>query len=218
MTPNLKRAEVCTHMEDVINLRKDQLDALREVGNIGSGNAATALAQFLNRKIDMAVPRASIVPFGEISLRVGGPEERMIGIFLKVMGNISGRFLLMFPEHTTVKVLRALIPGSSIEKASQMGDMETSCMREVGNILAGAFLNALSVLTKTPMLNSLPSLAFDMAGALIDAVVADMAAVSDSVLMIETSFIESEEDLSIHIFLLPDPTSLDQLLEMLGVK
>ena len=205
-------------MKDVSNLRKDQLDALRELGNIGSGNAATALAQFLNRKIDMTVPKAKILPFGEVAQLIGGPEEKVMGIFLKVMGNISGRFLLLVPEQGAVKLLQALMPGFEINHPSDMGEMEISCMREIGNILADAFLNALSVLTNTPMLNSLPTLAFDMAGALIDTVVADMAAVSDHVLMIETSFFESSEDLKLHIFLLPEPDSLGQLLDLLGVK
>jgi len=205
-------------MQDISELRKDQLDALREVGNIGSGNACTALAQFLNRKIDMNVPQAKILPLNEMSTLIGGPEEMVIGIFLKVMGNISGRFLLLIPETTGVKLMQTLIPGSTVMKAAAMNDLETSCMREVGNILAGAFLNALSVLTRTPMLNSLPSMAFDMAGALIDSVIADMAAVSDHVLMIETSFIESDENLKIHIFLMPDINSLGHLLDQLGVK
>lgn len=205
-------------MDDVTCLNQNQLDALRELGNIGSGNAATALAQFLNRKIDMSVPKALIVPLGDVSAKVGGPEERMLGIFLKVMGNLSGRFLLLIPERTAGKLLCALIPGSTFQMPSEMGELEKSCVKEVGNILAGAFLNALSVLTKTPMLNSLPSMAFDMAGALIDAVITDMVEVGDSVLMIETSFIESSEDLKIHIFLLPEPNSLGQLLEALGVK
>lgn len=205
-------------MQDISELRKDQLDALRELGNIGSGNACTALAQFLNRKIDMNVPNAKILPFNEISQLVGGPQEMVIGIFLKVMGRISGKFLLLIPEGTGLKLMRTLIPKSNVYKASDMNDFENSCMREIGNILAGSFLNALSVLTHTTMLNSLPSMAYDMAGSLIDGVIADMTAVSDYVLMIETSFLESNENLKMHIFLMPDPDSLEQLLYQLGVK
>lgn len=205
-------------MEDVLQLTKAQLDALRELGNIGSGNAATALAQFLNRKIDMDVPMAKILPLDQVSGLVGGPEQQVMGIFLKVMGQLSGRFILLIPTTTAVKLLQALMPGFEIAAPGKFGDMETSCMREIGNILAGSFLNALSVLTRVPMLNSLPSMAIDMAGALLDTVISDMAAVSDHVLMIETSFVESQENLRIHIFLLPDPASLDRLLEILGVK
>ena len=204
-------------MEDVTTLTKIQLDALREVGNIGSGNAASALAQFLNRKIDMAVPSAAILDFKDIPALLGGPATRVMGIFLKVLGEISGRFLLLIPEKTSIKLLKTLIPGCEIEDPLKMSELEGSCMREVGNILAGAFLNALGTLTQTPMLNSLPSMTYDMAGAMIDSVVADMTAVSDKVLMIETSFIESEEDLRIHIFLLPEPKSLTLLLQKIGV-
>lgn len=204
-------------MEDITSLTKIQLDALREVGNIGSGNAASALAQFLNRKIDMAVPSASIMDFKDIPAILGGPATRVMGIFLKVLGEISGRFLLLIPEDTSIKLLKTLIPGCEIEDPLKMSELESSCMREVGNILAGAFLNALSALAQTPMLNSLPSMTFDMAGSMIDSVVADMTAVSDKVLMIETSFIESEEDLRIHIFLLPEPKSLRILLQKIGV-
>jgi chemotaxis protein CheC len=205
-------------MQDISNLRRDQLDALRELGNIGSGNAATALAQFLNRKIDMAVPQAKILPLTEIPTLVGGPEQQVLGIFLKVMGNISGRFLLLIPDVTAIKLFGILMPGYEIGSLMKMGELESSCMREVGNILAGAFLNALSVITRTPMLNSLPSLSYNMAGALLSVVVTEMAAVSDHVLMIETSFIDDQENLKIHIFLLPDPQSLSTLLELLGVK
>lgn len=204
-------------MQDVTNLTKTQLDALREIGNIGSGNAASALAQFLNRKIDMAVPSASIMDFNEIPTLVGGKDQRVMGIFLKVMGEISGRFLLLIPEDTSVRLLKTLIPGCEIDDPLNMSELESSCMREVGNILAGAFLNALSALTQIPMLNSIPSMTFDMAGAMIDSVVADMTAVSDKVLMIETSFIESDEDMRIHILLLPQPDSLLKLLKSIGV-
>lgn len=205
-------------MQDISNLRQDQLDALRELGNIGSGNAATALAQFLNRKIDMEVPQAKILPLSDIPKLVGGPESQVLGIFLRVMGNISGRFLLLIPDQTAVKLFGILMPGYSVGNLMKLGELESSCMREVGNILAGAFLNALSVITRTPMLNSLPSLSYNMAGALLGVVVSEMAAVSDHVLMIETSFLEDQENLKIHIFLLPDPASLETLLDLLGVK
>ena len=204
-------------MDNVLNITREQLDALREIGNIGSGNAASALAQFLNRKIDMSVPNASIMDLNDIPKIVGGPNTPLLGIFLKIMGEISGRFLLLIPEATSVKILQTLMPGFEISSLTKMGEMESSCMREIGNILAGAFLNALSVLTQTPMLNSLPSLNFDYAGAMIDNVVADMTAVSDKVLMMETSFIEEQEDMRIHIFILPAPDSLKLLLQKIGV-
>lgn len=204
-------------MQNVMELTQIQLDALREVGNIGSGNAATALAQFLDRKIDMSVPNVAMLNFKEITEIVGGVRAEVVGILLRVMGEITGRFLFLIPADTSMKLLMTLIPGYKIDSLLNMGEMEDSCLRETGNILTGAFLNALSVLVQTPMLNSLPSMTFDMAGAMIDSVVANMTAVSDKVLMLETSFIESEEDLKIHIFLFFEPESLSLLLKKIGV-
>lgn len=205
-------------MENVLDLTHVQLDALREIGNIGSGNAATALAQFLNRKIDMTVPNASIMGFNEISNLVGGANKKILGIFLRIMGEISGRFLLLVSENTAIKMLKTLIPGCEVESLIKLNEMENSCLREVGNIIAGSFLNAMSVLTQTTMLNSLPSIKYDYAGTLIDDVVTDMVTVSKKVLMLETSFIEESEDMRIHIFILPASESLDLLLERIGVK
>ncbi|HNV71702.1 MAG TPA: chemotaxis protein CheC [Candidatus Ozemobacteraceae bacterium] len=205
-------------MSDFDVIRRDQLDALREIGNIGSGNAATALAQFLNRKIDMDVPQAKILPINQIPGLFGGPEARVLGIYLKVLGSITGRFMLMIPEVTAIRMLNILIPGCEITSGQQMGDMERSCMREIGNILAGSFLNALSGLTNVPVLCSLPTLAFDMAGALLDTVVGEMIAYSDDVLMIETSFFDDNQDLRMHIFLMPDAESIQKLFELLGIK
>lgn len=206
-------------MNKEIVLTQLQLDALRELGNIGSGNAATALSQFINKRIDMEVPEAKILPFNEVPNYLGNPEQEILGIFLKVMGKFTGRFLLLIPISTAFKLLNILLAGYEITYQNRkFGEIETSCLKEVGNILAGAFLNALSNITHTLMLNSLPSLAVDMLGALLDSVIADMVAVSDSVLLLEAAFLESQENLRINIILIPDPQSLELLLETLGVK
>ena len=128
-------------MHNVLSITRAQLDALMEVGNIGSGNAASALAQFLDRKIDMSVPNASIMDLNDIPNLVGGPDKQTLGIFLKIMGEISGRFLLMIPERTSINMLKTLIPACKISDMTKMGEIESSCMREIGNILAGAFLD-----------------------------------------------------------------------------
>ena len=132
-------------MDNVLEITRDQLDALREIGNIGSGNAATALAQFLNHKIDMTVPNASIMDFSEIPELVGGANKTILGIFLKIMGEIHGRFLLMIPEDTAIKMLKTLIPNCEVKTLIKIDELESSCLREIGNIIAGAFLNAMSI-------------------------------------------------------------------------
>lgn len=198
-----------------MNLSQKQLDALKEVGNIGCGNAASALAEFLGRRINMDVPSASVVTLAEISDRVGGKDALVTFVVLKLVGGLVGRFLFIIPEYTSLKILRKLLPNSKVESLFQLEELENSCLKEICNILGGAFSNALSILTKTPIINSLPTMTFDRAGVMIDGVVGDMETVSDEVLMIETSFLEEEEKLRIHVFLLP--VSLDALLEKIGV-
>ncbi|MBI3038069.1 chemotaxis protein CheC [bacterium] len=205
-------------MRDLCTLNQKQLDALRELGNIGCGNAATALAQFLNRRISMSVPNAQILPFSKVAELAGGPEERVMGIYLRVLGKIKGSFLLLMPERTTIRMLKILIPTSTVEIPLKINDFERSCLCEMGNILAGSFLNALSAIVNVPMFNSIPSLAFDMAGALIDSVILGMGDVGDHVLMVETMFTDNQENLKMHIFLLPDPVSLELILSAIGVN
>lgn len=205
-------------MQDVSTLNEIQIDALKEVGNIGAGNAATALAQFLGKTIDMSVPNASVVSFNEISTYVGGPTKPVMGILLKLFGDISGRMLLLMPEQTAVKLLRVLVGDSTVTNTAEINDFELSCLKELGNIVSGSFLNAFAKLTSTTVFNSLPSVSFDMAGSLIDGVVSSLAEVSDSVFLIEASLKESNENLQINILLLPESDSLEKILSLIGVK
>lgn len=198
-----------------MNLTKKQLDALKEVGNIGCGNAASALAEFLGRRITMSVPLASLVSLAEVPNKVGGKDALVACIMLKLIGGLSGRFLFVIPEKTSLKILRKLIPNSRAEDLFNLEELEDSCLKEICNILGGAFSNALSILTKTPVINSLPVMSFDRVGRLVENVVSDMKTISEEVLMIETSFLEEEEDLRFHIFLLP--ASLESLFEKIGV-
>lgn len=197
-----------------MDLSQKKLDALREVGNIGSGNAASALAKFLNLCIDMSVPTATVVPLNEVSERAGGKDAIVTGVMLNMTGTISGRFLLIIPENTSLRLLHRLMPNSIAENLLSLNEVESSCLKEIGNILAGSFSNALSILTQTPIINSLPYMNFDSVGAQLNRTISGLPMRSNEVVMIETSFFEEEKDLRIHIFLMP--VSLESLFEKIG--
>jgi chemotaxis protein CheC len=197
-------------------LTKKQLDALKEVGNIGCGNAASALAEFLNRRVHMSVPTAEILSLEEITTRLKPHSDTVVSVALKLMGGVSGSFLFIITKDTALKIINYLIPASNVSKLQELEELETSCLMEICNILGGAFSNALSILVKGPVLNSLPALELTTVKNSVATVISNNDKLSEQVLMIETSFIEKGENLTIHIFLLP--TSLEALLENIGVN
>lgn len=193
-----------------------QLDALSEIGNIGAGHAATVLSQLLRERISITVPRINIVPLAGASEMVGGPETVVVGIYLRVFGDAPSSILFIFPRQAAMQLVDILVgrkPGST----NLLREYEQSALKEIGNILTGAFLYALSNFTGLAMLPSVPAYAMDMAGAILGTVLLEMGTVSDYALVIETSFITKDQDSRGHFFLLPDLGTLDVLLNAIGV-
>ncbi len=203
--------------EDVLKLSPLQLDALREIGNVGAGNAATALSQILNKRIDMTVPKISILPLGEVPEVVGGPDAMVAGVYLRVYGPAPSSILFLLPRDSAfylVDMLMGREHGSTVE----MDAMDESALMEIGNILAGAYLNALSYFTKLTLLPSIPALAMDMAGAILSVILIQLGQMGDHALVIETEFSDDNDGVKGHFFLIPDPGSLGTIIAAIGVK
>lgn len=148
--------------EEFLNLSNMQLDALKEIGNVGAGNSATALSQIINRKIDMTVPQVSIMPLGDVPDVVGGSDAMVVGVFLRVYGLAPGSILFLLPRDSAFALIDMLM-GREKGTTQELDFMDESALMEIGNILAGAYLNALSHFTKLTLLPSIPALALDMA-------------------------------------------------------
>jgi len=151
--------------EEILNLSLIQLDALKEIGNVGAGNSATALSQLINRKIDMTVPQIAIMPLGDVPDVVGGADAMVAGVFLRVYGPAPSSILFLLPRDSAFALVDMLM-GREHGTTISLNAMDESALMEIGNILAGAYLNALSHFTKLTLLPSIPSLAIDMAGAI----------------------------------------------------
>jgi chemotaxis protein CheC len=203
--------------EEVRKLSSLQLDALREIGNVGAGNAATALSQVINRKIDMSVPKVSILPLGEVPEVVGGPDVMVAGVYLRVFGPAPGSILFLLPRDSAFYLVD-MVMGRSEGNTVSLNSMDESALMEIGNILAGAYLNALSHFTELTMLQSIPALAIDMAGAILSIILAQLGQLGDYALVIETEFTTEKEGVNGHFFLIPDPGSLQTILSAIGVK
>ncbi|MGQ8871785.1 chemotaxis protein CheC [Paenibacillus sp. TSA_86.1] len=192
------------------------MDVLKEVGNIGAGNAATALSQLLNRPIDMGVPTVQMLPFEEIAEKVGGDERIVVTIFLRVEGEAPGNlFFMMTPE--AAKMLLNRLAGFELKEGLTFTDMEYSALSEIGNILAGSYLSSLADFTKLSMYPTVPGLSIDMAGAILSYGLLQFGEMGDSALLIDTSFFEGEDQVEGQFFLIPDPPSFAKIFESLGV-
>ncbi|WP_339188211.1 chemotaxis protein CheC [Paenibacillus sp. FSL R5-0490] len=193
-----------------------QMDVLKEVGNIGAGNAATALSQLLNRPIDMGVPTVQMLPFEEVAEKVGGDERIVVTVFLRVEGEAPGNlFFMMTPE--AAKMLLNRLTGFDLKEGLDFTDMEQSALSEIGNILAGSYLSSLADFTKLSMYPTVPGLAIDMAGAILSYGLLQFGEMGDAALLIDTSFFEGEDQVEGQFFLIPDPPSFAKIFESLGV-
>lgn len=191
-----------------------QLDALREVGNIGAGNAATALSQLLNRKIDMTVPAVNIVPFEEIFSRIGG-EEVVVGVIVRVLGDTPGNILFIFEKDIALNIIE-LLTGAREDDISDMGN---SVLCEIGNIISGSYMNAIAKFTNLVITPSVPAVTCDMLGAILSTTFIESGQFDDSVLDIETTFLNDDlnKDINGHFYYVPMPGSLEKILNALGV-
>ena len=200
-------------MLDVRDLQEVQLDALREVANMGAGHAATALSQMTSSRILINVPRLQIVPLEDAAEVLGEPEAVVAAVMMHILGDLTGRTLLVLPRESALRLAEILLrrePGS----VGVLGELEQSAIKEAGNILCAAYVNALSDFMGMMVLPSVPSLVMDLCAAVLTTAYADFSAERDVVFSIETHFrMESSEAVSGHFLLLPDVSSLQVILE-----
>jgi chemotaxis protein CheC len=200
-------------MDDVRTLRALQLDALREVANIGAGHAATALSQMVGTRIMITVPRISITPLEEVQTQLDDPEQLIAAVLMHMLGDLTGRTLLVFPQPTAIRLAERLLRrphGSS----RVLGELEQSAIREAGNILSGQYMNALSEFMGLMLLPSPPSLAVDMSSAVLTTAHLQFASTHDYVFCVESEFLMDESGARFRglFLLLPDPASLHAIL------
>jgi chemotaxis protein CheC len=203
---------------DLNNVDAMYYDVLREIGNIGAGNAATALATMIGTKVDMTVPKVELVEFSEMGEALGGEEQIMAGIYLQISGDITGSIMFLLEEKSAHDLVSRLMGGGEavFEEGQPFNEMEQSALSEIGNIIVGSYLNSLSMLTGLKIVESVPSLAMDMAEALLSVPAIEFGMVGDKMLLIQTSFSEDTE-LNGYFVLTPDLESYGKLLKALGV-
>ncbi|PLX98308.1 MAG: CheY-P-specific phosphatase CheC [Desulfuromonas sp.] len=198
-------------------LTEEHLDALREISNVGMGHAATALSQMVGETIYLHVPRVTVADIVEVPDLMGGPEQVVVGITLQVRGDACGNILLVFPMESAKRMVSRLLGQAPVDGV--FDEIGISTIKEVGNILASAYLGAMGSLLNLSLIPSIPLFANDMAGSIIDFLLIELSEEGNQALMIETEFHGNgleEQIIRGHFFLMPDPTSLEVITTAVG--
>lgn len=198
-----------------MELNQIQRDALKEIGNIGTGNAATALSMLLQRRIDMSVPEVWMLNFNEVSKTIGLLDATQAVVYVKVEGEASGKAVFFFPLESAEIIVQSLF-NSSEHPDLFTSEIAQSALKEVGNIMVSSFIIALTQFSGIPLQPSVPALAVDMAGAILEAILLEEGELDDQVLFIDTQMSGVPQIEGQFIFL-PDEGSLNKLLGALGV-
>lgn len=196
-----------------------QLDTLKELSNIGMGTAATALSQLINQTVLLQVPQVLVSEIAEVPDLIGGAESEVVGIAFQIMGDAQGSILMTFPIESANKLGRILLNSGDQEFVSS--PLGVSTLKEVGNILASAFLNGLGNQLQMTLIPSIPLLAHDMAGAIVDHVLIELGKEGDLALTMEAEFYDTNRNadatINCQFFLLPDPASLEIIFRAVGL-
>ncbi len=201
-----------------------QLDAIREVGNIGTGNAATALSGLLSRMIHMDVPKTELVSIYELAEHYGDPMQIVGAVFVRSSGGFQCSLIFIQPEEDANFMVELLLKqqfGTSIPIDEIPQEMIDSALTEVGNIVLSSFLNAINLLLGTQHQISVPGVAHDMLSSILDVVASIYGQMGETALLVNTELsvegLEEGRRISGHIILIPDPDSLELLLRKLKV-
>ena len=199
-----------------MELNEMHIDVLKEIGNIGAGNAATSLSQMLSKRIDMNVPEVKLLNYDDIIESIGGAENVVVGILVSFDGEIDGIILFLLKKEFVHLILNSLL-GTELHSFEEISEMEMSALSEIGNIMVSSYVNSISSLTNMKIDITVPSLNIDMSGALLDAVTAEFSEAADKVIFIKEKYFCQDETVYSHMLLLPSTTSLKILLQRFGI-
>lgn len=200
-------------------LNDTHIDVLREIGNIGAGNAATSLASILNEQVEIALPIVRITDFDTAIRAVGGAESMKVGVLLNFSGEANGMIMFLLNVEDSKKISEVLLQDFSDEVTSnnEVSQMELSAIQEIGNILGSSYIGSISSLTGLEVALSVPYIAIDMAGALMSVPIIEFGAIGEKLMFIEESFLGTENNLKSNVIMFAEIDTLKIIMEKLGI-
>ncbi len=204
-------------LNDYSDLNAMHLDVLREIGNIGTGNAATSLAAMLQKPVNISVPTINVLDYEKVAEELGGPETMIVGIMLTISGEVSGMMMFLLEKDFAHAIVNDLL-GGCFNGFYELDELSISALKEIGNIMAASYVNAIAQLTGLTIDISVPSMTVDMAGAILSVPAIYFADISDKVIFIQDEFNGDAENMTSHILLIPTADSLQRIMRNLGVE
>lgn len=204
-------------IQSLEQLNEVHIDVLKEIGNIGAGNAATSLSQMLNTPVDMRTPIVRILDINDAANALGGPENAVIGILAKLNGDIEGIMMFIIQQSFAKSVIMSLL-GVEDVSCDKLSEMELSAISEIGNIMIAAYTGSISTLSQMTIKASVPAITVDMVGAILSVPAIEMGSVSDKIIFIEDDFISGDNDVTANMLLVPTIDSLNRLMQKLGIE
>lgn len=197
------------------HLSEIQIDTIREISNIGMGNAATALSQMIGKPVNITVPEAAIIGMREVAAVAGGEETEVAASYVQVVGQARGHLMLMYTMDSARRLVELLAPGAGLDPATD--EMGRSAVQEIGNILGASFLRSLAEMTQLSLLPTVPAVAVDYAGSIVTYVVSNLEDYSEQIVLVKTDFDIEGDRIEGHCLFIPEAESLERILESLGV-
>ena len=191
------------------------VDVLRELGNIGAGNATTAIASMLSIRINMNVPKVALMEDSKMGSSICPEDEIIVGVFLEVQGNIEGSMMFLLKMDSAYYLVNRLM-GRDVNYQGDFDEMDLSALKEIGNIIAGSYLSALSAMTNLVITPSIPYIAVDMAASILSVPAIEFGRYGEHALLIETEF-GNEVMINGYFILMPERSSYEKILQALGV-
>ena len=193
-----------------------EIDTLKEIGSIGTGNAATALSQMIGKEVRITLPEVRIMGYNEAIEWIGGPESITAGVLSQLGGEING-IMLSVQQMDFINLVLSNMLGASVKDFNGLHEMQISTLVEVGNIMISTFINALSSLAGIGITLTVPAFAVDMQGAILSVPMAAYGGQSDYIMTIGGNFVCDRKQVPCRLLLSPDIRSLNCLLRKLGV-
>lgn len=201
-------------MENLLNLTEMEKDALKEVGNVGTGNAATALSKLLNKHVEIIIPETKFIPIKQFAQELGGPETIVVSTYLEIFGGLSGEAIFIFPVKSAEKVVDVMM-NQPVGTSKIMDEMSESAFKEMSNIFTGAYITSLGDMMQTKLLPSVPHITTDMLQSVMDFMLAKVSNYSDTILSIKTKIEIKDIEIEGNFVILFDIVSINKLLHIL---